>query len=512
MSNLQGSSNVCEAETMESIETLRLNRPDDRTGSASATRSRGLTGFVSFMRSFGFKLMGVLVAAQEIGTVSAEDICRPLDRPSKKFDLIGLITVFGPAAATKSLAYSAMNDGRFFLTGYIGPGSLSVAAALFRATGFRLASLLALKGKGNAHSLVDLHFPEGLRYIGLNSNTECPVANAVGACVVREHGSLWKGKQREESEGLMASTGAEPRILKSKGRDAKRNVKVMVLKLGRREEEGRKIEDMQVSLKASAGSSFFLGWLPLFLTIGVLASCCMREQWVVAGLIFLGTLGMMLAVSGLRLYVFTYSKPQVARGAPQGDCLVLDDTDADTLHIVLGEEEHIQTLFQRKINYQASLVGKYTLFFAASILYTYVIASVLYLPDVSNCGQTLFAIANLIGFVTDVFKAFQNGKLGLAKNACEQFKIVARDLVVFNNRTAAVAFVAKYAKDRTMLKSKGLLPCTGPVWEKWWEVLAKCEGEGDSSIMKTVVAQAEDGDQELLQILLKDMAEGLEAG
>lgn len=458
------------------------------------------TGLACWFASSTPAFLGILLFAQQFTTASASSLFVALrslhikfDPTNTKLDLIGLISTFVTEAATKSLTYSALSDDSLYFTGHIGPGTLSVAAALFEATGFNLAYLFALGGRADAFKLARLECPQGLRYIGLNSNTDCPVANAVGACVVREHKYLW---ENEWEKAPLDDKETLPLLGRRKGRDAKREVKVITLEVSSM--QGQRV----VMLKSSKLGFFLLGWLPFLLTLGVIAVCILCEEAFIAGLIALGTLGMSAAVLGLRLCRFEYAKPKPAKGAPGGICLVVDDNDADTLHVIEGKEEDIQALFQRKIAYKPSL-GKYTLFLAGSMLYVYVIASVLYMPNVSISGQILFTIANLIGLVMDMVKASKNGQLGIAKKACEQFEIEVRDSVVFQNRTAAVAFVAKHARDRSMLKSKKLLPSDGPVWQKWWEELANSGGKvtDDTSIQ----------DEMLLTTLLDDMRDGLKA-
>lgn len=459
------------------------------------------------------KLLGMLFVAQQFTTASAAGLCHVLNHVHTKFDLIGLISTFGTEAATKSLTYSAMNDDWRYLTGHIGPGSLSVAAVLFEATGFRVAHLFALGGTADAYQVAGLDSPNKLRYIGLKSNTECPMVNAVGACIVREHGSLWEKKETQKplkDPIVKVEVGQES----GKHRDANRKTEVIILEVVGRWEQNNsatvdvpplpntdnktKQEPMLVMLKSGKWDFFLLGWLPLLLTLGVIASCIICKERYVAGLMVLGTGGMFVAVLGLRLCRFQYSTAKPVKNAPEGDCLVVDDSDPDILHIFLGKEEDIQSLFQRKIHCEPS-IGKYPLLLAGCMLYVYVIASVLYMPNVSVRGQILFGVANLIGLVMDMVKASKNGSLGFAKKACEQFKIKCKKLSLFLNRTAAVACVAKHARDRLVLKSKKLLPSEGAVWQKWWAELEKCDGSSISF----------EPQDDLLKRLLDDMMHGL---
>lgn len=468
---------------------LHIDGVEDGKGHLVA-RSGGL--FRWFAPSLTPKLLGILLVAEQFTLASASGVSPYYHNPFRaNFDLIGLITTFGTEAATKSLMYSALNDDWRYMTGHIGPGSLSVAAELF-----------ALGGTADAYKLAGLECPHGLRYIGLKSNTETPVANAVGACIVREHQSLWKG------ESFLDENWEEEKLLgRRKGaRDARREVKVVILEVGRM--QGQRV----VMLKASKGGFFLLGWLPLLLTLGVILRCIICEEAFVAGLITLGSLGMFVGVLGLRLCRFEYSEPMPAKNAPDGDCLVVDDTNPDTLHVIKGTEEDIQALFQRKINYQSSL-GEYFLLLAGSMLYIYVIASVFYMPSVSQKGQILFLIANLIGLVMDLVKASKNGQEAMAVKAREQFRIELKDLIVFQNRTAAVAFVARHAKDHSMLKSTKLLPSDGPVWQNWWEELAKCATKVDRHHNSAIdiASQTDPDEREFLKTLVDDMMEGLKA-
>lgn len=487
-------------------ENLSIDEIEDNNGHTDGSTGGVLTWVKSVNGSFSPKLLGILLFAQQFTTASAAGVCHALHGVKTKLDLIGLISTFGPEAATKSLTFSALNDDSLYFTGYVAPGSLSVAAVLFEATGLALAHLFALGGTADAYQLARLDSPNGLRYIGLKSNTDCPVANAVGACVVREHESLWKREhQWKEHKKLSLNADREMEIGqifgRRKGRDANRKVKVITLEVGRTKEH------LKVKLKARKGDFFLLGWVPLLLTLGVIVCCILCKERFVAGLLALGTLGMLIAVSGLRLCRFEYSQPVAAKSAPEGDCLVVDNTDPDILHVIQGNEQDIQALFQRKLKYQPSH-GKYPMFLAGFMLYAYVIASVLFMADASLSGQILFAIANIFGLGFDMVKASKNGQLGMARKAREQFKIVVKDSVVFQNRTAAVAFVAKHTKDRSMLKSKSLLPSDGPVWQKWWEELAK--GEDDTTIVSPD-ALADPQDVELLKTLMGDMMDGLQA-
>lgn len=481
--------------------TIRDSVAEMEQHTASSVHLRAGRGqFALLKRSSCLKFLGISLVAHQLPTASAESICSAFNSLGKRFDLIGLISAFGTAAATKSVAYSALSDHWLYVTGHVGPGGLNVAAALFQATGFRLGRLLAFGGMAeDSNNPGKLEPTGGLHYIGLKSSTDCPVGNAVGEAIVQEHESLWTQGYENDSED-----GRRRKCQESVGRQANRSCKVVVLSV----EEDPSNRVIFVSLKANKWSALLYGWLPLALTIAVIVSCCFCKLWVVAGLILFGTLGMMLAVLGLRHFChFKYSQPQVAGSSPEGDILVVDDKEPDVLHVVKANEATVQKLFQRKIVFQA-VTGRYILFLAASMLYIYVLVSVLYMSNVQTSGQIHFAIATLIGLVADMAKASQNGKLGLAKKACEKFRIVQRREIVFGNRTAAVAFVAAHANDRGLLKSKKLLPCDGPTWESWWETLAA------SAPPKTAAAAAADanvqnGPDRLLNTLLRDLNDGL---
>lgn len=432
-------------------------------------------------------LLGILAVGQQFNMALAEDMCRAFNKLGEKIDLIGLIgliTVTGPAAATKSLSYSALNDSRFYLTGHIGPGSLSVAAALFEVTGFRLARLFAL-GVDPCQTF-QLDSPNGLRYIG-----DSPLINAVGAAIVRESQSLW---------------GKNPLWSNGRGRDAHRKLKVITLEVKEITEQ-----EVRVQLKSSKTSSLLLGWLPLLLTLGGIAISCICKEWFVAGLIALGMLGMMLGVIGLRMCLFTFDMGP-SKNQKDSNCLIVDDTNPDTLHIIQAKEGTLEILFQRKFIYKMCALARYVLFMAGCMLGIYVGASILYLPKVSVGGQIVFAMTNLIGFVTDMFKASISTQLGLANKGCEQFGIKFREGVVFLNRTAAVSSLAKHTKDLMLLKVNNLLPIDGPVWQKWWETLAQCVGRPDHAsrtIIDAAATQYHEEDGPMLRMLLSDMKDGL---
>ncbi|EFJ16832.1 hypothetical protein SELMODRAFT_421490 [Selaginella moellendorffii] len=400
----------------------------------------------------------------------------------KKLDLVGLISALGTESARKSFAFSSMNDA-FSITGHVGPGSLSLATSFLQMTGLRFAQLLALGNSPAPH----VECPQGFQYLGLHSNTKCPVLNTVGASLISEHKRLWK-------------RATPPKI---QGRNASRSVEVLVLSLTGTTSGAR------AQLKGKCIDGLLLGWLPLVLTAGIVCMACVAMEWFIGGLIALGALGMALAVwTTQSMLVFKYDDPSIAAGAPErGDCLVYS-LNSDTFHIVEGTEASVQGLFQRSLKQEDKLPGKLALLLSGVMLYAYSIASILWLPNVSVYGQVFFTCANFVGLVADMVKGSKNGNLGFARKAKEQFDVKLKTRVVFGNRTAAMAFIARHTENCSFIKSAGLLPVNGPSWEKWWELLPKACHGGLEHVMKSLESTTT-RDDKLFETLVQDMKDGL---